>query len=272
LLRTAETRLAPASGSASLDAAVLLCHSLGVERAHLFAHPHRTVASHVAEAYRQLVEQRALGRPVAHLTGRQEFWSLLFHVNEYTLVPRADTEVLVEQALARIPRGLHRRVLDLGTGSGIVAVSIAHERSAAEVTATDACARALAVAAANAARLTPGRVEFRMGDWFEAVRERRFDVVVSNPPYIGANEPELSTPALSHEPKRALVSDRDGLGDVATIVKGAPDHMEAGGWLLLEHGYRQGKAVRQLMREAGFGEIVTVNDLAGHERVTLGQC
>lgn len=251
-----------------LEAEVLLAHVLGATRSHLYTWPEQQLSETQVEDYRRLIERRAAGEPVAYLTGRQEFWSLELEVDAATLIPRPETEHLVELALQRV--AARDTVLDLGTGTGAVALAIAHERPEARVTAVDASAAALAVAHRNAARLKLD-LELLEGDWYAPVRERRFHVIVSNPPYIGEAEPELSQGDCRFEPRSALVADGHGLADLRLIAAGAPKHLYPGGWLLVEHGYRQGAAVRELFRRAGFVDVASERDLAGHERVTLGR-
>lgn len=274
LLREGSARLrAAAAGQGSgaeLDARVLLAHAWGVAPAHLAAHDDEVPGPDARGRYRGLIERRAAGEPVAYLTGRREFWSLELAVTPDVLVPRPETELLVERALALGGSG-ELRVADLGTGSGAIAIALACERPAWHVTATDVSPRALAVARANAARLAPGRVGFREGGWFAPLGGERFDLIVSNPPYVAADDPALADAALAHEPRDALTPGGDGLAALLAIVRGAPAHLVPGGWLLLEHGAAQGEAVRRALVGAGFGSVRSHRDLAGHERVTEGQ-
>ena len=261
-------RLATASPTGSLDAEILLAHVLGTSRAALAAAPGRTLAPSQAEELEALALRRIGGEPVAYLTGRREFWSLELEVTPAVLVPRPETELAVELALAALARVSCPAVLDLGTGSGAIALAIARERDDAAVTAVDASGAALEVAARNAQRLDIGNVRFLRGSWFEPVGTGRFDAIVSNPPYVAEHDPALA--ALAHEPREALVAGRDGLGAIAEICAGGLSHLVAGGLLLVEHGAAQGAAVRELMSGAGLVEVATHRDLSSRERVTGG--
>ena len=252
-----------------LDAQLLLAHALGVARARLKSHPQEPAEPLRVRRYQELLARRAAGEPLAYLTGRREFWSLELAVTPAVLVPRPETELLVERALALRAAG-EGCVVDLGTGSGAVALALAAERPRWQVTATDVSAAALAVARANAARLGLG-VEFREGSWFAPLAGARFDLVVSNPPYVAADDPALASPALAREPRLALTPGADGLACLRAIVRGAPQHLAPGGWLVLEHGAAQAAAVRHELVLAGFHYVRSHRDLGGHERVTEGQ-
>ncbi len=261
-----------AAGSAAspdLDAELLLAHVFSGPRAHLRSHPEEPAGGRAAE-YRALIERRALGTPLAYLTGTREFWSLPLAVTPAVLVPRPETELLVERALAvrRVPQG---RVADLGTGSGAVALALASERPHWQVTATDLSVDALAVARANAAQLALTGIDFRLGSWFAPLAGERFDLIVSNPPYVAADDPALADPVLAHEPRLALTPGPDALACLRTIARDAPRHLNHGGWLLLEHGAAQGAALRHELVLAGFRYVRSHRDLAGHERITEGQ-
>jgi len=253
------------------EAEVLLGHALGRDRAWLYAHGDDALDVAAAIRFHDLLLRRAAGEPLAYLTGRREFWSLDLCVTPAVLIPRAETERLVELALMRIPRAAPMRVADLGTGSGAVALALAHERPQADVVASDASQAALAVARANAERLGVANVAFVHGDWWAALGAARFDVVVSNPPYVAANDAHLGRGDLRFEPPSALVSGADGLDAIRAIVQGAPDRLVPGGWLLLEHGYGQGGAVRALLAQAGFVDVSTALDLEQRERVSGGR-
>lgn len=253
------------------EAEVLLLHVLGRERAWLFAHGDSPVEAMQRQRFLALVARRAAGEPVAYLTGRRGFWTLDLEVTPATLVPRAETELLVEQALELLPAGEGREVLDLGTGSGAIALALASERPLARVTATDASAAALEVASRNAAAHGLGRVRLVQGNWFAPLAGQRFDLVVSNPPYIAAGDPHLARGDLRFEPATALASGPQGLDDIALIAAQAPAHLHAGGWLLLEHGHDQGAAVRAVLQATGLGEVATCQDLEGRDRVTRGR-
>lgn len=267
-LAWASARLHDVSSSPRLDAEVLLAHACGVSRTHLYTWPERILPDDAAARARTLIEQRRQGMPVAYLTGQQEFWSLPLTVTTATLIPRPETELLVEQVLRRLPPASARTVLDLGTGSGAIALAVASERPRAAVTALDASADALQVAAGNSARLGL-EIELLQSDWYSAVAGRRFDIIAANPPYIGANEPEPNMGDARYEPRLALIAADDGLAALKRIILEAPGHLHAEGWLLVEHGYRQGPACRTLFAQAGFTAIETLKDLQGHDRVTL---
>jgi release factor glutamine methyltransferase len=262
-------RLGPVSETPALDAELLLAHALGAGRAALAAHPERPLAAAELAALEALAARRQRGEPVAYLTGRREFWSLDLAVTPEVLVPRPETELVVEMALEAIAGAARPAVLDLGTGSGAIALAIARERPDAAVTAVDESGEALAVAAGNAARLGLANVRFLRGHWFGPVAGSRFDLVASNPPYLAAAEPALA--ALAHEPRAALVAGPTGLEALAGICAGAPAALRPGGALVVEHGATQGALVRALMARAGFADVATRRDLAGCERATQGR-
>lgn len=263
-------RLAPVSPCAALDAELLLAHVLGLGRAALAADPHRLLTPAQSETLAALAARRADGEPVAYLIGRREFWSLDLEVTADVLVPRPETELLVELALESLAGVARPAVLDLGTGSGAIALAIAIERPDATVTAVDASAAALTVAGRNAAQCGLRNVRFLEGSWFEPVAGIPFDAIVSNPPYLGADDPALVS--LAHEPRAALVAGPGGLEALSVICAGAHSHLAHGGQLIVEHGASQGAAVRALMTGAGFSAIASHRDLAGHERSTRGRC
>jgi release factor glutamine methyltransferase len=252
------------------EAELLLGHVLERGHAWLFAHGDAAVDDRAAAAFDALLERRRAGEPVAYLTGRRGFWTLDLRVTPATLIPRPETERLVELALERLPAG-PCRVADLGTGSGAIALSIARERRDAKVVATDASIAALDVARTNAAEHAIRNVEFRHGDWLAPLAGEHFDVIASNPPYIAEGDPHLVQGDLPHEPPAALASGADGLDAIRAIVGDAPAHLHPGGWLLVEHGLDQGAAVRALLDDARFVDIVTERDLEGRERVSLGR-
>ena len=257
-------------GGARLEAELLLAHALGVSRARLYAWPEHEPEPKQREAFDRLVAARERGEPIAYLTGRREFWSLDLAVTPDVLIPRHETELLVELALDRIASDRQVRVADLGTGSGAIALALARERPLARVTATDASAAALDVARRNAARLGIGNVAFAVGDWYAALGDARFDLIISNPPYIAAGDAHLAQGDLRFEPAAALASGADGLDAIRRIVADAPEHLADGGALLLEHGFDQSLRVRALLDAAGFQNVTSVSDNGGHERVTLG--
>lgn len=271
LLRDSSALLKHSSDSARLDAELLLAHALGWQRARLYGDSDSPVRPEIAERFTGMIEQRRTGRPVAQLTGSREFWSLKLRVTADTLVPRPETEMLVECALKRIPADTACRILDLGTGTGAVALALAQERPQAEVIATDMSEPALAVAKYNATSLGFEAIRFRFGDWFGAVPGERFDTVVSNPPYLTDKEWMLRKYELGYEPAQALRAGRNGLMAISSIVERAPEFLQPGGWLLIEHGFRQGPTTARLFQDAGFGSISTYRDLPGRPRVTEGQ-
>lgn len=260
--------LAPAG--ARLEARVLLGHALGVTRAWLIAHEHDELPAAPLEKYQALLARRLFGEPVAYLLGEKEFFGRSFHVTPAVLVPRPETELLVELALARLPADKPARVLDLGTGSGCIAITLALERPDCGVIAVEQSAAALAVARQNAVHLG-AKLGFYPGSWYQALPAgtEKFDLVVSNPPYVAEGDPHLA--ALAHEPAGALASGADGLADIRRIVQGAPAWLKPGAWLLFEHGWNQGEACRDLLQQAGFCNVETRADLAGIGRVTLGK-
>lgn len=257
-----------------LDAAeadLLLAHVLGRSRAWLLAHGHDDIAAEDAARFVALLERRVAGEPMAYITGIRGFWTLDLAVTPATLIPRPETELLVELALERIPVDVESHIADLGTGSGAIALAIAKERPRARVVATDASEAALELARGNAQRNGIGNVEFRHGDWLSPLGGEKFDLIASNPPYIALDDPHLEEGDLRFEPASALASGSDGLDAIRAIVRDAPSRLRTGGWLLLEHGWEQGKAVRALLREAGFVDVVTECDLEQRERVSLGR-
>jgi release factor glutamine methyltransferase len=244
---------------------------LGQSRAWLFAWPEFQVPEAHAERFVQLIEARLRGEPIAYLIGRRAFWSLELDVAPGVLIPRPETELLVELALARMPVDARSTVADLGTGSGAIALSLARERPHAQVLGTDASSEALAIARANAQRLAIVNVAFAQGDWCEALGHARFDLIVSNPPYIEQGDPHLVEGDLRFEPLSALASGADGLDAIRRIVADASRHLNPDGALLLEHGWDQAMRVRALLHEGSFVAIETVRDSAGHERITLAR-
>ena len=253
------------------DAEALLIHALQRDRAWLFAHARDPLPAAAAQGFGELLARRAQGEPVAYLTGRRGFWTLDLAVGPATLIPRADTERLVELALERVDAAPGRRIADLGTGSGAIALALASERPQAQVLATDLSEAALAVAQANARAHRLENVVFAHGPWLVPLAGQRFDLIASNPPYIAAGDPHLAQGDLRYEPASALASGADGLDDIRQIVTAAPAHLLPGGWLLLEHGWDQGEAVRALLTAAGFDHVATHQDLEARDRVSLGR-
>ena len=252
------------------DAEILLAHALRVSRSQLIARAGDPVPADVIARFTDACARRAMGIPVAYLLGTREFWSLDFEVSNAVLVPRPETELLVQRTLDLVAAG-SASVVDLGTGSGAIAIALAHERAHWTVTGTDTSADALAVARRNGERLVPGRVEWVLGDWFAPLGARRFRAIVSNPPYIAGNDPVLAEDGLRHEPRGALTPGGDGTAALATLINSAPVHLLAGGWLALEHGNSQGDWARSALVARGFTHVTSHRDLAGHERVTCGQ-
>lgn len=260
-------RLRSTSDSPMLDAELLLARAIDVPRTYLIAHPEDTLDPAAVERYFTAIERRSGGMPLAYISGEKEFWSMTLIVSPDTLVPRPETEVLVDQALQRIPGDEKFAVLDLGTGSGAIALAIARERPNCSITATDISDAALAVARENANRHALPNVEFLSGDWTAPVAERTFDLIVSNPPYVPAADPDLER--LGHEPQMALVSGEDGLDAIRRISVEAKSVIRQGGTLLIEHGDRQQSEIARILSADGWGEISHVNDLAGKPRVTI---
>ncbi|MFQ1620100.1 peptide chain release factor N(5)-glutamine methyltransferase [Aeromonas veronii] len=258
------------------DADVLLCHLLDCRRSYLMTWPERELDAAQQATLQGWLVRRLNGEPIAHLVGEREFWSLPLKVSPATLIPRPDTEVLVEQALTRIPQG-PCAVLDLGTGTGAIALALKSERPEIDVWAVDRMADAAALARENSVALGLP-IEVRDGSWFEPLGEPdrdntpRFAVIVSNPPYIDGADPHLEQGDVRFEPRSALVADDAGLADIRHIVAHAPAYLLTDGWLLLEHGWDQGEAVRQLLRDGGYREVATVRDYGDNDRVTLGLC
>ena len=255
------------------EAELLLLHVLERPRSWLFAHATDPLPATAQAAFEALLARRAAGEPVAYLTGRRGFWTLDLRVDAATLIPRPETELLVELALERLPSDRPLSVADLGTGSGAIALALASERPLAQVLATDASPGALAMAARNAAHHELRNVRFAEGgqDWYAPLQGARFALIASNPPYIASEDPHLQQGDLRFEPASALASGIDGLDDIRRIVAGAPEHLQPAGWLLIEHGWDQGAAIRTLFDAAGFADVQTQQDLEQRDRVTLGR-
>lgn len=270
LLKQAGERIAGVPGmdpaGASIESHALLMHVLSVDRAWLIAHSKDIVETGEMAKFESMLERRLAGEPVPYILGRREFYGMDFKVNRDVLIPRPETELLVDLALERIPENGNFRVLDLGTGSGAIAVTIARQRNNALVIAAEKSSSALAVARDNGKGLE--NILFRESDWFESLAGERFDIILSNPPYIAVGDPHLKD--LEFEPDLALASGKDGLDAIARIVEEAPLHLERGGWLLFEHGYDQGEACRGLL-SGSFREVATWRDISGLERVSGGR-
>ena len=251
------------------DAEILLAAAWQRSRAQLLAYAPEPVPAEVAARFADSCQRRARGEPVAYLLGHREFWSLVFEVTPQVLVPRPETELVVERVLAQVKLPV-AQLADLGTGSGAIAISIANERPEWKIVGSDASEAALAVARRNGARLAADRIEWLHGDWYKPFGSRRFQVLVSNPPYIAADDAALAGDGLRHEPRSALTPGGDGLSALTTLINGAPAHLEPDGWLFLEHGAAQGDALRAALVARGFTHVTSHRDLAGHERVTEG--
>lgn len=261
----------PDSPSPRLDAEWLLAHALGKPTSYLRTWPEREVAAAIAERYLAWLDRRRQGEPVAYILGFQGFWSLELEVAPQTLIPRPETELLVEVALS-LRSDEAGSALDLGTGTGAIALALAHERPSWQVVGVDRIEAAVALAERNRQRLGLGNARFMLSDWFSALAGERFTMMLSNPPYIAEDDPHLRRGDVRFEPLSALVAGADGLDDLRTIVTLAPRHLHPGGWLLLEHGYDQASAVRALLCDGGFEAVESRVDLAGHPRVSLGRC
>jgi release factor glutamine methyltransferase len=253
-----------------LEAEILLAAFWNKTRAQLLASAGEVVPAVVVAQFEDACQQRAAGMPVAYLLGRREFWSLDFAVTPAVLVPRPETELLVERLLALVAAPV-ADIADLGTGSGAIAIALAHERPAWRVLGTDCSAAALALARQNGERLVDGRVEWAQGDWFGAIPGRRFHGLASNPPYVAEGDAVLRGDGLRFEPRTALTPGGDGFAALATLINGAPEHLHPGGWLALEHGNSQGEWTRSALVARGFTHVTSHRDLAGYERATFGQ-
>lgn len=250
---------------------ILLGHVLQRERAWLFTHAEFVPDSAQVDKFLELVGARRRGEPIAYLIGKRGFWTLDLTVTPDVLIPRPETELLVELALERIPPDAEFQLADLGTGSGAIALAIASERPRSHVLATDASTAALAIAKGNAQRLGINNIEYSEGDWCAALGSRVFEMIISNPPYIAADDAHLAQGDLRFEPASALASGADGLDAIRQIIDATPRHLASGGWLLLEHGFDQGESVRSLLGRRGLIEVQSWQDLAGHDRISGGR-
>jgi release factor glutamine methyltransferase len=262
--------LAGISDTPRLDTELLLSQAIKCDKSHLYAWPDKPLLQDHLKRYEQLLARRITGEPMAYILGQKEFWSLPIKVNTSTLIPRPETELLVEKALQLLPPGSSRRVLDLGTGTGAIALAIASERPLVEVTGCDIEPQAVALAKANKAALAIENITFIVRDWCSDLSQP-VDMIVSNPPYIDPEDPHLKQGDVRFEPRTALISAENGLADIKIITSQAAKILKAGGWLLFEHGFEQGQAVREILCLAGFENVGTDADLAGHERMTYGQ-
>ncbi|OUD13937.1 peptide chain release factor N(5)-glutamine methyltransferase [Thioflexithrix psekupsensis] len=257
--------------TATLESEILLGFILECSRSQLRAYPERTLTPAQYEQFINLIHARAEGVPIAYLTGQREFWSLPLIITNNTLIPRSDTELLVELALCYLPKDKPTSLFDLGTGSGAIALAIAYERANCQIIATDLSLEALTIAQQNAVILRLLNIQFQQGNWFDALMGKKADLIVSNPPYLAPDDPHLQQGDLRYEPPSALIAPQNGLADLITIIHHAPFFLNAQGWLLLEHGYQQGQAVRHELIKAGFQQVQTHKDYAQHERVSCGQ-
>ncbi|MCU7851215.1 MAG: peptide chain release factor N(5)-glutamine methyltransferase [Candidatus Thiodiazotropha sp. (ex Monitilora ramsayi)] len=273
VLQAASERLASLEHAApDLEAALLLCHLLNKPRSHLYAWPDNELSPAELAEYEALITRRLSGEPIAHITGLREFWSLTLNVTPDTLIPRPETELLVEMSLLHLETVEQPMIADLGTGSGAIAVALGSERPDARIHACDYSENALRVAENNADQLKLNNISFFAGDWYQALPQSAvYDLIAGNPPYIEQDDPHLRQGDLPREPISALASGSDGLTDIRQIIQQATNHLIPGGWLLLEHGYQQAEAVRQLLDLQGFINIETHKDLATQPRVTEGQ-
>jgi release factor glutamine methyltransferase len=253
----------------SLEAEILLAYSLESPRSFLYAHPEMELPPQRSRAFRALLDRRVSGEPIAYITGQREFWSLSLDVTPDVLIPRAETELLVETALQIIPAAQSWRLADLGTGSGAIALALASERAQCEVHGVDASESALAVARGNAVKLGLERVRFHLGSWSEPL-QGQFEVIASNPPYVAQDDPHLDRGDCRFEPRQALTPGKDPLAAIRAIAEQSREKLARNGWLLLEHGPEQGDAVRRVLEQSGLSGANTLRDLLGHERVTLG--
>ncbi len=270
VLSEAIKKLSPTSDSARLDAEILLAFVINVTRGYLYAWPEKELTLLQQNNFNDLVRRRMQGEPVPYIVGRQEFWSLDFNVTTDTLIPRPETELLVELALQKVS-GVQINIADLGTGSGVIGIALAHERPEWIVYATDQSAEALAVAQSNAHHLAVNNIFFSQGNWCDALPSVLLDAIISNPPYIAESDKHLAQGGLSFEPQAALVAGQDGLDAIRNIAQQASRYLKRGGLLMLEHGYDQSLAVREILEHLGYQEITSYCDFAGIERVTIGK-
>lgn len=269
-LEWASSQLHKISDTPKLDAEVILLHIIHKQRGHLYTWPDERLTSDQATAFGEMVARRLLGTPIAHIVGEREFWSLPFMVNPTTLIPRPDTEILVETAL-NLPLAESARVLDLGTGTGAIALSLAYEKPEWKITAVDKIIEAVALAKANRAHLKLPQVEIVQSDWFDSVGSYDFNLIVSNPPYIDETDEHLSQGDVRFEPQSALTAGEEGFADLYHIASCARDYLTPGGYLLLEHGFGQAIQLRDKMIELGYENVATVRDFGSNDRCTVGR-
>lgn len=271
LLTAASQQLANSSDSPALDAEVLLSHVLKKNRSYLRAWPENRLNTMQLSQFQNLIQQRQAGHPIAYLTGTREFWSREFLVTPEVLIPRPDTECLIDLALSLIPADSDCHIADLGTGSGIIAITLAAERPQSQVTACDLSATALVIATENAKRHQINNIRFYQSDWFANLPKQPFQIILSNPPYIATDDPHLQQGDVRFEPRSALIAKQRGLSDIESIAEQAKHWLEINGHLLVEHGYDQEAAVQQIFNNAGYTNVQTYRDLSGQPRVTYGK-
>lgn len=258
------------SDTAKLDAKVLLCHVLDCQMVYLHTWPEKELEGSQVEHFQGLVKQRVAGQPIAYIVGYREFWSLKLKVSEHTLIPRPDTEILVGIAL-QLPLPSAARVLDLGTGTGAIALALASEQASWRIAGLDKHPGAVALARENAVSLNLQQVNFLQSDWFSALEQQSFDLIISNPPYVETDSPYLHQGDVRFEPDSALTSGQDGLDDIRQIICNSRDYLAEQGWLMLEHGYQQAESIQSLFAQAGYTAVTTHNDLNNLARVTLAK-
>ena len=265
----ATTTLTSISASAKLDAQLLICHACNIEQTKIITYPEQTLSEQQLELFTSALNRRKNGEPLAYITGRKEFWSLEFTVSEHVLIPRSETELLIELTLNEVSNTKAPRILDLGTGSGIISISVAKEREDAKIVATDISSQALEIAKKNAEKHN-AEITLKKSSWYENLAEEIFDAIICNPPYIAKDDPDLDKHVYQHEPGKALISDKNGLKDLELVIAGAKEYLSSTGYLAVEHGFQQAKKVQQLFDQHGFMSIQTHKDLAGLDRATTG--
>ena len=270
LIKSATSQLNSTSDTARLDAELLLCHTIKKERSYVFTWPDYVLNHTQAKIFNDLLKQRLKGLPIAYLIGYREFWTLKLNVTADTLIPRPETELLVETALNKMLINKPMSVLDLGTGTGAIALSIASEQPSSKVLAVDVSADALAVAQQNSIDNHIHNVKFLKSNWFDQISNQEFDLILSNPPYIEEDDPHINQGDVRYEPRLALTSGTDGFDDIRFIISHSKKRLKHKGWLMFEHGYQQATLSQQLMVQAGYQEVESLKDFAGHERVTIG--